>query len=73
PTGAALRDMLNTLRRRYPLVNVVLAPTTVQGDDAPSGIAAAIKALNNIIKPDVILLARGGGSIEDLWAFNDPR
>ncbi|HEY62577.1 MAG TPA: exodeoxyribonuclease VII large subunit [Anaerolineae bacterium] len=73
PTGAALRDMLNTLRRRYPLVNVVLAPTTVQGDDAPPGIAAAIKALNNIIKPDVILLARGGGSIEDLWAFNDPR
>lgn len=71
PTGAALRDMLNTLRRRYPLVEVVLAPTPVQGDDAPSGIVAALRDLNQAARPDVILLARGGGSIEDLWAFND--
>jgi exodeoxyribonuclease VII large subunit len=71
PTGAALRDMLNTLRRRYPLVEVILAPTPVQGDEAPSGIVAAIQALNEDISPDVILVARGGGSIEDLWAFND--
>lgn len=73
PTGAALRDMLNTLRRRYPLVDVVLAPTPVQGDGAPPGIVAALRALNEVVHPDVILLARGGGSIEDLWAFNDER
>jgi exodeoxyribonuclease VII large subunit len=71
PTGAALRDMLHTLARRYPLVEVVLAPTQVQGDEAPAGIAAAIQALNRLAHPDVILVARGGGSIEDLWAFND--
>ena len=71
PTGAALRDMLDTLRRRYPLARVVLAPTAVQGDDAPRGVIAALQALNRLVQPDVILLARGGGSIEDLWAFND--
>lgn len=73
PTGAALRDMLNTIRRRYPLVEVILAPTAVQGDEAPAGIVAAIQSLNRFVQPDVILLARGGGSIEDLWAFNDER
>ena len=71
PTGAALRDMLNTLLRRYPLPDVVLAPTPVQGDDAPLGIVKALQALNQFVQPDVILVARGGGSIEDLWAFND--
>jgi exodeoxyribonuclease VII large subunit len=71
PTGAALRDMLNTLRRRYPLAEVILAPTPVQGVEAPPGIIAALEALNRLARPDVILLARGGGSIEDLWAFND--
>jgi exodeoxyribonuclease VII large subunit len=71
PTGAALRDMLNTIKRRYPPVKVVLSPTPVQGDDAPDGIISAIETLNQLVKPDVILLARGGGSIEDLWAFND--
>ncbi len=73
PTGAALRDMLNTLRRRYPLVRVTLAPTQVQGLEAPAGIVAALEAVNQVACPDVILLARGGGSIEDLWAFNDER
>jgi exodeoxyribonuclease VII large subunit len=71
PTGAALRDMLNTLSRRFPLVEVVLAPTAVQGADAPAGIVSALEKLNLEVKPDLILLARGGGSIEDLWAFND--
>jgi exodeoxyribonuclease VII large subunit len=70
-TGAALQDMLNTLRRRYPLVEVVLAPTPVQGDEASAGIIAALQDLARIARPDVIILARGGGSIEDLWAFND--
>lgn len=73
PTGAALQDMLNTLRRRYPLARVVLAPVPVQGVEAPPAIAAAMEALNHKVRPDVILLARGGGSIEDLWAFNDER
>jgi len=71
PTGAALRDMLNTLRRRYPLAGVILAPSPVQGDEAPPGLVAALQTLNRVVHPDVILLARGGGSIEDLWAFND--
>lgn len=71
-TGAALRDMLNTLRRRLPLVEVILAPSPVQGVDAPPALVAALESLNRQ-KPDVILLARGGGSIEDLWAFNDER
>ena len=73
PTGAALRDMLNTLRRRLPLAEVILAPAPVQGDEAPSALVAALAALNRVATPDVILLARGGGSIEDLWAFNDER
>ncbi len=71
-TGAAIRDMLNTLRRRLPLVEVVLAASPVQGTEAPPGLVAALESLNNL-QPDVILLARGGGSIEDLWAFNDER
>lgn len=71
PTGAALRDMLDTLRRRYPFVEVVLSPASVQGDSAPEEIVEAIKRLNENVDPDVILVARGGGSIEDLWAFND--
>ena len=71
PTGAALRDMLNTIQRRFPLVDVILAPTQVQGDQAPLGIVAALESLNTIEKPDVIIVARGGGSLEDLWAFND--
>jgi exodeoxyribonuclease VII large subunit len=73
PTGAALRDMLNTLRRRLPLAEVILAPSPVQGDEAPARLVAALQTLNGKTKPDVILIARGGGSIEDLWAFNDER
>ncbi len=69
-TGAALRDMLNTIRRRLPIANVILAPTLVQGVDAPPAIVKAIESLNKK-SPDVIIIARGGGSIEDLWAFND--
>jgi exodeoxyribonuclease VII large subunit len=74
PTGAALQDMLNTLKRRYPLAEIILAPSAVQGDAAP---AELVKALGLLAacnpRPDVILLARGGGSLEDLWAFNDER
>jgi exodeoxyribonuclease VII large subunit len=71
-TGAALRDILNTLRRRLPLVEVILAPSPVQGVDAPPVLVKALQLLNYQL-PDVIILARGGGSIEDLWAFNDER
>jgi exodeoxyribonuclease VII large subunit len=73
PTGAALQDVLNTLRQRYPLAQVVLSPTSVQGDAAPPEIVEAIELINHQVHPDVILLVRGGGSLEDLWAFNDER
>ncbi len=71
-TGAALRDMLNTIRRRQPLLQVILAPSPVQGVEAPPALVKAIQSLN-LQSPDLIILARGGGSIEDLWAFNDER
>jgi exodeoxyribonuclease VII large subunit len=74
PTGAALRDVLHTLRRRLPLAAVTLAASSVQGDEAPDQLVQAIAALNRLEPPpDVILLVRGGGSIEDLWAFSDER
>src|SRR5579884_253376 len=71
PDGAALRDMLRVLRTRYPLVQVILSPTLVQGSEAPAAIAAAIDRLNEHGEADVIIVARGGGSIEELWAFNE--
>jgi exodeoxyribonuclease VII large subunit len=71
PRGAALRDILNVLRRRYPLVEIVLAPTLVQGEQAPPQIVEAIERLNLLGDLDLIVVARGGGSLEDLWAFND--
>ena len=73
PDAAALRDILNILSRRYPLAEVILAPTLVQGEEAPPQIIAALRALNAREDIDVILLARGGGSLEELWAFNDER
>ncbi len=70
PTGAAVRDMLNVLQRRWPLAEVVISPTLVQGTTAATQIIRALQRAN-AETPDVILLARGGGSIEDLWCFND--
>jgi exodeoxyribonuclease VII large subunit len=69
--AAALRDILRTLRLRCPLVDVIIAPTLVQGDGAANQIAAAIDLLNAHGRADVIIVARGGGSIEELWAFNE--
>lgn len=71
PTAAAFQDILNVLRRRYPLAEIILSPTLVQGEEAPAQIIKAIRRLNVYTNVDLILLCRGGGSIEDLWAFND--
>jgi exodeoxyribonuclease VII large subunit len=71
PTGAALRDMLNVIGRRWPLAEVILSPTLVQGEQAPAQIIAALDSLYRREDTDLIILGRGGGSIEDLWAFND--
>jgi exodeoxyribonuclease VII large subunit len=70
PTGAALRDILTVLRQRWPLCEVVLAPAQVQGENAPESLVEALYNLYGT-ELDVIIVARGGGSIEDLWAFND--
>ncbi|MBT8534554.1 exodeoxyribonuclease VII large subunit [Polynucleobacter paneuropaeus] len=71
PQAAALKDVLSTLQRRSPHIPIVIYPTLVQGPDAPTGIISAIQNANQEAAVDVILLVRGGGSIEDLWAFND--
>ena len=70
PAAAALSDVVHVLRRRFPVAEIVLAPTPVQGPEAPAGIVAALQALNRHARPDVILLVRGGGSLEDLAGFN---
>jgi exodeoxyribonuclease VII large subunit len=69
-TAAALRDILHVIRRRCPTLEVIICPTPVQGVEAPPKIVEALTQANQL-KPDVIIIARGGGSIEDLWAFND--
>ncbi|HYK86671.1 MAG TPA: exodeoxyribonuclease VII large subunit [Ktedonobacteraceae bacterium] len=71
PQAAALRDMLRVIRTRYPLAEVILAPTLVQGAEAPAAIASALDLLNEHGEADVIIVGRGGGSIEELWAFNE--
>ncbi len=71
--AAALRDVLNVLRRRYPIARLLLAPTPVQGEEAPPQIVAALRKLDARDDVDLILVVRGGGSLEDLWAFNDER
>lgn len=70
PTGAAIRDILNILKRRYPLANVVLYPAQVQGDGAYIGLIDGIRYFNRTLSADVIIIGRGGGSLEDLWEFN---
>jgi len=71
PQAAALRDMLRVLRTRYPLARVILSPALVQGAEAPSSIARALDLLNEHGEAEVIIVGRGGGSIEELWAFNE--
>jgi exodeoxyribonuclease VII large subunit len=71
PTGAAIQDIFNILRRRFPALEVVVAPVKVQGIGAAEEIAEAIRDLNTLPDVDVIIVGRGGGSLEDLWAFNE--
>ena len=71
PTGAAVQDIKNILTRRFPSVNIILCPVLVQGDNAPSQLIDAVNKLNQHDLCDTIIIGRGGGSIEDLWAFND--
>lgn len=71
PTGAAIRDMINVCGRRFPYAKLVLFPSLVQGPDAPPQLVAGLTYFNRTKSVDVIIIGRGGGSIEDLWAFND--
>jgi len=71
PSGAALRDMLRVIGRRFGEIHIVLAPARVQGDGAAAEVAQGIRELNALGGVDVIIVGRGGGSLEDLWAFND--
>ena len=73
PQAAALRDVLTTLRRRVPHIHVVIYPTAVQGEGSAEKIAAAIRTASRRAECDVLLVCRGGGSLEDLWSFNDER
>lgn len=70
PTGAAIKDILKVMQRRNPRISWILAPAAVQGEQAPREVAQAIDRLNRYDKVDVIIVGRGGGSIEELWAFN---
>jgi exodeoxyribonuclease VII large subunit len=71
--GAALRDIIRVLRRRYPNAHVVIAPCRVQGDNAAGEIVRALRQINRVDGVDVVIVARGGGSLEDLWAFNEEK
>ncbi|MBM3500660.1 MAG: exodeoxyribonuclease VII large subunit [Armatimonadetes bacterium] len=71
PTGAAVRDMVTVLGRRYPLAELLVFPTVVQGEAAPASIMASMRQADRRGDVDVLIVGRGGGSIEDLWAFND--
>jgi exodeoxyribonuclease VII large subunit len=71
PTGAAIRDICTTIRRRYPQAEIILSPAVVQGVEAPASIVTAIHLINRQPDVDVLIVGRGGGSIEELWAFNE--
>lgn len=73
PTGAAIHDILSVLQRRFPLTEIIVYPTLVQGNEAPAQICAAIAKANARKECDVLIVGRGGGSLEDLWSFNDEK
>lgn len=73
PTGAAIRDIITTIKRRYPIAKIIILPAVVQGDNAPSSIVKAIEKANTMNEIDCLIVGRGGGSIEELWAFNEEK
>ncbi len=73
PGGAAVRDIITTLRRRYPIAQVLIYPVPVQGEEAPQAIADALDFMNRREDVDVLIVGRGGGSLEELWAFNEEK
>ena len=73
PTGAAVHDMLRILKRRFPLAEVQIWPVLVQGESAPAEIARTLRIVSSLHAVDLVITGRGGGSLEDLWAFNDER
>jgi exodeoxyribonuclease VII large subunit len=73
PTGAAIRDIIHIMNKRMPLTEIILRPTLVQGEGAADDIAAALRDVNDYAHVDVIIVGRGGGSLEDLWAFNEEK
>ena len=73
PTGAAIRDFLNVIRRRFANINITVVPVRVQGDEAAADMVKALQIVNDKLNVDVIVLTRGGGSLEDLWAFNEEK
>ncbi|NLZ54590.1 MAG: exodeoxyribonuclease VII large subunit [Thermoanaerobacteraceae bacterium] len=73
PTGAAIRDLLTVIKRRFPNIDIIIAPVLVQGKGAADEICSAISHLNSLKNVDVIIVGRGGGSIEELWAFNEEK
>ncbi len=73
PTGAAVRDIITTIQRRYPIGKIVVFPTLVQGEQAPMSVVKSIETANTLKEIDVLIIGRGGGSIEELWAFNDEK
>lgn len=71
PTGAAIRDIISTIQRRYPIAKIIIYPALVQGEQAAPSIVEAIETANRRNEADVLIVGRGGGSIEELWAFNE--
>ncbi len=71
PTGAAVQDIIQVVRRRNPFIQIILYPALVQGEGAAASVANGIRVLDGVVKPDLIIVGRGGGSMEDLWAFNE--
>lgn len=71
PTGAAIRDIVSVIRRRNPMVSILIAPALVQGEGGPASVVAAIELMNQYKQADVLIVGRGGGSLEELWTFNE--
>ena len=71
PTGAAVRDIISVIKRRFPIMEILIVPAVVQGKDGPQSVVNALQSINSQPDIDLVILARGGGSIEELWTFNE--